>query len=306
MVIIVFAIRAGALHFLGSGPVSSVIDAAVYLALGFAMVWLVGRFVDRRRVADYGFHLSGMWLIEFAFGAFLGAAMLSGIFVAEWMAGWITVTAAPVGKSGVGPGPAVMASLAAFLAVAFFEEFTSRGYQLRNLSEGLVSRWIGPRSAIAAAWLMSSSIFGFLHLGNPGATIVSSVSIMLTAGGLLGLAYVLTGELAIPMGIHLTWNFFEGPVYGFPVSGTKTASLLALKQAGPVLWTGGDFGPEAGLLCAIAGVIACIVLAVWVKFRYGRIAFDTAVARYEPRSAAQPAQEVAAQNEIQPRGELQT
>jgi membrane protease YdiL (CAAX protease family) len=254
-------------------------------------------------VADYGFHLSGKWLIDFAFGAFLGAAMLSGIFLAEWIAGWVTVSAAPVGESGVGPGPAVMASFAAFLAVAFVEEFTSRGYQLRNLAEGLVGRWIGPRSAIVAAWLISSSIFGFLHLGNPSATIVSSVTITLTAGGLLGLAYVLTGELAIPMGIHLTWNFFEGPVYGFPVSGTKTTSLLNLQQTGPVLWTGGDFGPEAGLLCAVAGLIACAILALWVKLRYGGLAFDAAVARYEPRTPVQQDQEVAAQNAMEPLNE---
>jgi hypothetical protein len=65
---------------------------------------------------------------------------------------------------------------------------------------------------------------------------------------MLGFGYVLSGQLAIPIGLHLTWNFFQNAVYGLPVSGFETfgASFLSTEQVGPDLWTGGSFGPEGG------------------------------------------------------------
>jgi membrane protease YdiL (CAAX protease family) len=187
-------------------------------------------------------------------------------------------------KSGIPLPTAVFIEFLLFIAVAFNEEFTFRGYQIRNLAEGFVCRRIGPRTVIAMAWLMTADLFGLAHAINPDATMMSSLNIMLTAGGLLGLAYVLTGELAIPIGIHLAWNFFEGPVYGFAVSGTHSeASLINLTQGGPKLWTGGDFGPEAGLLCTISCTLALVLVAAWVRTRGGKLSFDTRLALYSPR-----------------------
>jgi membrane protease YdiL (CAAX protease family) len=258
--------------------------AVLYLAFEAGAGWLVARFIDRRRFADFGYHVNRGWWLDLAFGFLLGGLMLSGIFVVEWLAGWVTVTGPAPPKSGVRLPTAVLIEFLFFIAVAFNEEFIFRGYQIRNLAEGLVGRRIGPRAAIAAAWFLSAALFGLAHAINPGATAISSINIMLTAGGLLGLSYVLTGELAIPIGIHLAWNFFEGPVYGFAVSGTPSdASLLNLTQGGPKLWTGGDFGPEAGLLCTISCTVALALVAFWVRARNGRLRFDTDLADYTPR-----------------------
>jgi hypothetical protein len=104
------------------------------------------------------------------------------------------------------------------------------------------------------------------------------------AGILLALPYVLTGELAISIGLHLAWNFFQGTVYGFPVSGSQPSRrLLILEQSGPELWTGGAFGPEGGLLGIVATLVGCVLVLGWVQFRYRRLALDVALARYNPR-----------------------
>jgi hypothetical protein len=104
------------------------------------------------------------------------------------------------------------------------------------------------------------------------------------------LPFILTGELAISIGLHLTWNLFQGTIYGFPVSGDRpTKELLVLKQAGPDVWTGGKFGPEAGLLGIAAMVAGCLLILGWVKYCRRPLAIDVAVARYEPRWATTPA-----------------
>jgi membrane protease YdiL (CAAX protease family) len=85
-------------------------------------------------------------------------------------------------------------------------------------------------------------------------------------GLFLGLSYILTGDLAIPIGIHIAWNFFEGNVFGFPVSGVDShLSLIATGQTGPIAWTGGTFGPEGvlvGILAALLGMLLVYARAV--------------------------------------------
>ena len=84
-----------------------------------------------------------------------------------------------------------------------------------------------------------------LHANNPNATLLSTLNIVL-AGLMLGFGYVLSGELAIPIGLHTTWNLFQNAVYGFPVSGFGPfgATFLATAQTGPDLWTGGSLAPR--------------------------------------------------------------
>ncbi|MFC7158098.1 type II CAAX prenyl endopeptidase Rce1 family protein [Halomarina halobia] len=87
-------------------------------------------------------------------------------------------------------------------------------------------------------------MFGALHAANPGATVVSVLGVSL-AGVWLALGYVLTGELAIPIGAHVSWNFFLGPIYGFPVSGNRVSpSLVRVQEIGPDVLTGGRSAPR--------------------------------------------------------------
>jgi len=237
-------------------------------------VLLVGRYIDRRRIADFGLHFNGSWWGYLGLGALLAACLTTGIFLIERAAGWVSVTETCVSKIDGWTFPASIAlALATFALAATTEELVARGYQIKNLAEGLNLRSLGPKGALALAVLCSSALFGLLHALNPSATTISSSGLAL--GGIFyGVAYVLTGELALPIGFHIAWNFFENSVFGFPVSGEHFgASFIWIQQSGPELWTGGTFGPEAGLLGIGAHLVGILAVVVWVRLRRGKVVF---------------------------------
>jgi membrane protease YdiL (CAAX protease family) len=94
-------------------------------------------------------------------------------------------------------------------------------------------------------------------------TILSFIGLV-AAGLFLAYAYVITRQLWLPIGLHIGWNFFEGNVFGFPVSGLETFKLITLRVHGPELWTGGAFGPEAGLIVFPALLLGLGLMAGYV------------------------------------------
>jgi uncharacterized protein len=262
--------------------------SSILTLLGILLAtWVAGRWIDKRRFANFGFRLNRLWWMDLGFGLFLGAVLMLGIFLFELAAGWVEVTgtfAAPAGNFTVG----IIVALVLFIGVGIQEELLSRGYHLKNLAEGFNSSQIGPKTALLLAYIISSSIFGFLHILNPNSSLISTVN-LIAAGLFLGLGYLLTRELAIPIGLHITWNFFQGNVFGFPVSGMETGvTFIQIRQAGPDLWTGGLFGPEAGLLGLLAMLVGSLLTIAWVHATRGRAKLQTELAEYEPRNQPAP------------------
>ncbi len=188
-------------------------------------------------------------------GFLIGAALMVAIFATLFLAGWYHVQRVAVDL------PVLIASLLLFLMVALFEELVFRGILFRQF-EGVLGSW--------ASLVIGGALFGAAHLANPSATIWSTLAIAVGAGTLLGGAYLATRNIWMAVGIHWSWNFFQGPVFGSAVSGISTSRMLVSTTAGPVLWTGGAFGPEAGLVALIATVLASLLL-LYVAVRRGQI-----------------------------------
>lgn len=270
------------MSLLESPAVLALASFGILIAL-LLSVWLAGRILDRRPFASFGFHLGRDWWIDLGFGLSLGAFLMLLIFLIELLAGWVTVTGTLVTSNPDAPFILViLGPLLVFLAVGIYEETFSRGYQLHNLAEGFNWRVIGPRWAIVIATLLSSAVFGLLHLSNPNASFISTFNIFVAGAVLLATGVLLTGELAIPIGVHITWNFFQGNVFGFPVSGNdfSMATFISIQQGGPELWTGGAFGPEAGLLGLAAILLGGALTATWVRWRSGQARLRTELAEY--------------------------
>jgi membrane protease YdiL (CAAX protease family) len=245
-------------------------------------VWISGKYLDRRSFRDFWFHFNSVWIRDFVFGLLLGVLLMIFIFLVELAAGWIRVDGFfQANDPDFTFVTGTLSALILFLCVGINEELWIRGYLLHNLAEALNFKFLSPRAALLAAYVISSVIFGFLHGANPNATTLSSISIA-AAGLFLGLGFILTGDLAIPIGIHITWNFFEGNVFGFPVSGlSSSATFIHINQSGPVLWTGGAFGPEAGVVGLAAVVLGCVLTVAWLRFKGGKVRLQEELAQYQ-------------------------
>jgi membrane protease YdiL (CAAX protease family) len=272
--------------------------APCILLLGVLVaLWIAARLLDRRPVADFGLSLDRHWWADLCFGLFLGALLIAAVFLLQWMAGWVEIVGwFHRGKTDEAFGT-VLASLAVlFMCVGFYEEIAYRGYLLRNVAEGLNFSTLGAAGSLVVAVVLTSVLFGGVHARNPSASVPSVINTML-AGVVLGLGFLLTGKLGLPIGIHITWNFFQGPVFGYRVSGVGIgSSIFVTKKSGPELWAGGDYGPEGGLLTSGMLLVALPLMLAWIRLHYGSLSLDRSLAQ-PPSSAVGNAFEQCQQDE---------
>lgn len=218
-------------------------------------VWVAVRYLDKRPFYSLGLRFDRDWMREMLLGFGIAALAVGTIFLIELMTGWIRFTGFGWERAWNFPYPvALLGYFTGMLMVGFYEELVFRGYQITNMIEGFTGNRLNSSQAAVLAILVSSGIFGVLHAGNPNASVISTLSIII-AGAVLAVPYLLTGRLALSVGLHTGWNFAQGGIFGFPVSGSPTRSaLFQIRETGPDLFTGGAFGPEAGLL-GIMGLV---------------------------------------------------
>jgi membrane protease YdiL (CAAX protease family) len=148
-------------------------------------------------------------------------------------------------------------SLLLFVIVALNEEILMRGYILNNLMDSMNRYW---------ALLISAIIFSVLHGMNPNISFLAIINLML-AGIILGSSYIFTRNLWFPISLHLFWNFFQGPVLGYSVSGMKIDSVFKVTLFGNTSVNGGQFGFEGSIVCTIL-LIPAIILIMGYFMKY--------------------------------------
>ncbi len=178
--------------------------------------------------------LDAAWWKSLVLGFMIAAAVMLLVFAGESAAGLLVIT---------NLGAISLFSVVKVLCVGVYEEFVARGYLLRNI--GVIP---------------SSLIFALLHLTNDNASLLSTLGIFINAL-FFAAAALLTRRLSAAIGAHIAWNLFEGSILGFPVSGDKEiSSLIEIRQLGHPLITGGEFGPEAGVVGILASLLGILLL----------------------------------------------
>ena len=162
----------------------------------------------------------------------------------------------------VGISPTVLfLGLSNYLFVAVGEEIAFRGFMFR---------WIDSRFGFVVALVVSSLFFGLIHW--PQGDFMSAMAIAVEAGLLLGAAYRYADNLWLPIGMHWGWNFTQGSIFGFNVSGTTGNSLIKPTLEGPQWLTGGEFGAEASVVAIVIGLGLGLWFAMQVIRRQQQLA----------------------------------
>jgi uncharacterized protein len=220
-------------------------------------VYVARRWLDKRSFESLGLKLDKRTLLDILAGIGITFVQMGFIYVLMLALGWLTFEGFAWEFDPINVViSSVLTFFIAFIFVGWNEELLSRGYHLQTIASGLNLFW---------GVIISSAVFGLLHLGNPNATWVSAAGIFF-AGVYLAYGYIRTKQLWLSIGLHIGWNFFEGVVFGFPVSGLDIYALTRIKVHGPELWTGGAFGPEAGLI-----VLPSLILGAFLIYLYTRM-----------------------------------
>ena len=210
--------------------------------------------LEGNTLASIGFQMDKRWLRDLGLGTLGGGAIMGTTALLIYAMGGFQWARNP----SVGAG-ALLRGACLYLGVALAEETYCRGYPFQRLTRSI---------GFPAAQIVFAFFFAYLHWGNPGmhgATKAWATLNIGLAALLLGLAWIRTGSLALPIGIHLGWNWTQGSLLGFGVSGTTdTPGLWSPVFHGRPAWlTGGAFGLEASLPCALVCGAAIVALALW-------------------------------------------
>lgn len=228
----------------GSDPIKALVHTIAIAIAGFAVYIGYAHFIEQRNASELA--LPGM-------GRELGIGMLVGfgLYASTVL---ILIVMGIYRVEGLNPLTFLLPALAMAVSSGVFEELLFRGVLF-----GSVEKWFGSWAAL----VVSSLVFGLVHLMNPQGTLEGALFIAVEAGILLAGAYMLTGRLWMSMGFHFAWNYTQEAIFSGIVSGTDAApGLIKATIDGPELLTGGSFGLESSVLalalCTTAGIYLVI------------------------------------------------
>ena len=236
-----------------------------FILLGLAAtaaVVIARRYIDKKRFTSLGLKWDKFAFLDILSGILNSALVMVGTFLVLLGADLITFNGFAWWMDAQTPNPGfqlavipiVLMIFVKLAVVAWWEELVFRGYILQNLIDGIGLKW---------SIVLTSLVFGFGHFFNPNATLLSTLLIALITPQLI-YAYLKTGRLWLPIGLHLGWNFFQSAVFGFAASGQASPSLISQSPGVPDWLSGGQFGAEGSLLILPFTIFSFFFIHFWV------------------------------------------
>ncbi|MDH7576982.1 MAG: type II CAAX endopeptidase family protein [Bacillota bacterium] len=254
-------------YFLGQ-----IFNHLLYLAATLGITWIFIKFWDKRSFVNLGLTMTRKTWFFLCFGILVTGILFSLVFIIQLGAGWISVKHfGNLSYDQILPDNCYNATsqgILGFLAmfVSYFlgsmtEEVMIRGYILQSIERGF---------GIIPALAISSLLWGFLHMKTHVEWLLWGFNLFLT-GLFFGYSYLITRTLWVPVGLHLFYNFFQGSVFGFPVSGVHhPPELFQIVLQGPNIVTGGDIGPEGGVLVTIITLLIIVLMITFYPLKRNR------------------------------------
>ena len=248
---------------LGGLPKQSNLQFSILAVTATVAVFLARKYLDKRSFASLGLRCDRYAVLDVISGIANSALVMATVYyVMLWsnliefngLSWWTDSVTADVSFE-LAVLPVVFVIAYKLSIVAWWEELVFRGYFFQNLISGMGLGW---------AIVVSSLVFGLGHAFNPDASILSSLLIALITPQLI-YAYLKTGQLWLPMGLHLGWNFFQASVFGFASSGQESPSLISQTPVGPEWLSGGEFGAEGSVLIIPVTILSYFLVHYWVR-----------------------------------------
>ena len=224
---------------------------AMYYAvtsLTIVLVLLLFRLLYKRGPARMGLHREN-WLSQLLVGCLFGIVSISVVVVLMLLTRTASIMAVDPARA-MDPGfiAGICGGLVLFILVGFEEEILVRGYMMTAMKTTRI-KWL--------ILLLPALIFALMHGMNANVSLIGLGNILFV-GILLACMFMRTGRLWVPIGFHITWNFFQGNVFGIAVSGMETPAFLQTVFTGPDWVTGGAFGAEGGILCTVVILVSLV------------------------------------------------
>lgn len=213
----------------------------IFVVLLFWKIW------EKRPIKELGLTSPIYHGKEFGVGLAFGFISITIVFLVLYLTGQISVSSYSIAPSIIGT---LLVDFILFSVVGFNEELFARGYCITLLQESN-NRWL--------IFVVPSLLFSLMHILNPGLTVLALLNIFLV-GILLAYMFLITRNLWMPIGYHITWNYFQGSIFGFQVSGSEFGGILQVEQTGATIINGGEFGPEGGLVTTAVLVLGILFL----------------------------------------------
>lgn len=233
----------------GGDTVTIAIMVLLTFVMALLLVFIFRKFIDRKTVYSLGWSFSiKNALVGFFAGIAsvgLGTLTLVGMKNLQFT-GWLV------------NAEDLFISLGIMILVAIAEELMFRGYILNNLMQS-TGRY--------AALFISAILFAAAHLANPNFNWLSFTNIFL-AGLFLGINYIYTQNLWYAVMLHFAWNFFQGPILGYEVSGLNFQNVLQQELTGNELITGGAFGFEGSAVASVMMILFTVLISVAYRKKF--------------------------------------
>lgn len=213
------------------------------------------RFIEKRPLTSMGFKKKHA-VRDYIIGLGIGFLMFSAVFLVNILTGSMTFEGLNSKLTGAGLG-IIAVFFIGYLIQGASEEILVRGYFMTSM---------GSKHNIWLAVMISSVVFGLLHIGNPGFNFIGFINIVLI-GVAFGLYIICFDNIWGAFALHSMWNFAQGNFYGVPVSGlTMSDSIFTTTINEEMkLFNGGSFGAEGGLATTIVQLIFIGGLLIYMK-----------------------------------------
>ncbi|MEG2787210.1 MAG: type II CAAX endopeptidase family protein [Romboutsia sp.] len=257
LIIIPLTIIAKTIPFFSSNQDLLILLASLFSFIGISLlVFFRVAKIEKRKISSIGFAKHN-WFKKYILGFLIGLFLMSLVVLILYLFGFVSINknpSQPVGKFALAN---ILILLVGWIIQGGTEEILTRGWLMNVLSA---------KYNIHIGLLVSSVFFGALHLSNPNVNYIAILNIILV-GYLFGLYVLKTNDLWGACGIHSAWNFAQGNLFGFEVSGLNISvgSLFDFNLTGNNFISGGSFGPEAGLCSSFVLILGIMIIVLLDK-----------------------------------------